>query len=343
MGCGSSKAVAIEGQEAQAQAQAQPKADTVLVDDRTTQSAISRIPSSQPTIIDETTNDNTTSIEKKNYHDRTDGANSITIHSVTSASNKNGNARHGDAPIVLQRPVSRGGVAFELSWSKPPPAPCNFNQPYRRTKESRRPTKDHDTETKNDDIINSGRRQRRPPRRLERLRTEREHDTDGCGRREKTLEELQRKMEAAERRRRDYEARIREKLARDTHQRPAAAVVRREATQTCIAAETVQRISEKEREAEKRRLAHLQARKERQHAREMRAAAVRESKKRIKEAEQAVSASTSTTTTATSASINTATTTTVPEVTGRKDSTTSSVVLSSNLLPATVRKGVSVY
>ncbi|EGD79663.1 hypothetical protein PTSG_10513 [Salpingoeca rosetta] len=138
-------------------------------------------------------------------------------------------------PSIMERPSSRGGRAFEISFE------------------------DGDV--------------RRAPRRLQKL----QHSS----RRRKgdlTLDQLQRKLEAAEKRKKEYEKRILEKISVDTR-KPAD---RREEQTEQQAKEVEKKVEKKVDKAMENREAHLRSLREKLRAREEHGRKVREKKQQQK-------------------------------------------------------------
>eukprot|EP01147_Barroeca_monosierra_P005970 gene5970-7330_t len=141
-------------------------------------------------------------------------------------------------PSITERPSSRGGRAFEISFE-------------------------------DDDI-------RRPPRRLQKLQ--------GARRRkgELTLEQLQRKLEAAERRKKEYEERILEKIVVDTR-RPAD---KRDEQTEEKSKEIEGKVEKKVDRAVENREAHLRSLREKLRARDEHSRRVREKKQQQQQQQQ---------------------------------------------------------
>lgn len=148
------------------------------------------------------------------------------------------------APVILERPSSRGGAAFDISFEEE----------------------------------NSGTENNTPglPRRLQRLDAQR---SSGKKKRDElTLEELQAKLQAAEQRRKEYEQRVRERMHQEaskavTYTKQANESLNESVEKTHGDAET------KEKAALENRESHLKQLRERLKAKEDRARAVREKKR----------------------------------------------------------------
>lgn len=147
------------------------------------------------------------------------------------------------APVILERPSSRGGSAFDISFEE----------------EQQNATPGL-------------------PRRLKRLE---ELNSSGKKKREDlTLEELQAKLQAAEARRKDYEQRLREKMHHET--KKAEQYSRSANTSLNESLEKAQtETGEKEKHAVENREAHLKLLREKLKAKEERARQVREKKRQL--------------------------------------------------------------
>lgn len=153
------------------------------------------------------------------------------------------------APTILQRPSSRGGSAFDISFEEEQSTDGGNNTP-------------------------------RLPRRLRRL-----EDGSGSGRKKRadlTLEELQAKLAAAETRRKEYEQRLKEKMQQET--KKAESYVKSANTSLNDSVEKTQTdAQEKEKQALENREAHLKQLREKLKAKDDRAKAVREKKRLIQQ------------------------------------------------------------
>jgi len=137
-------------------------------------------------------------------------------------------------PSIMERPSSRGGRAFEISFD--------------------------------DDV-------RRPPRRLQKLQHSSKRRKGDL-----TLDQLQKKLEAAEKRKKDYEQRILDKISVDTR-RPAD---RREQQTEEQAKQVEQKVDQKVDKAMKNREAHLRSLREKLRARDEHRNKVQEKKQQLK-------------------------------------------------------------
>lgn len=141
-------------------------------------------------------------------------------------------------PMIMERPSSRGGRAFEISFD------------------------------------GDGDGTRKPPRRLQKLQHSSKRRKGDL-----TLDQLQRKLEAAEKRKKEYEQRILEKISVDT-KRPAD---KRDKNVEEQAKVVEQKVEEKVDKAMKNREAHLRNLREKLRARDEHRSKVQEKKQQIKE------------------------------------------------------------
>lgn len=146
------------------------------------------------------------------------------------------------APVILQRPSSRGGSAFDISFEEDNGSAHNTPGLPRR------------------------------PKRLE------ERQSSGKKKRDLTLDELQAKLASAEARRKEYENRLKDKMQAET--KKAETYTRSQNTSLNESMEKTQTdVQEKEKHAVENREAHLRQLREKLKAKEDRARAVREKKK----------------------------------------------------------------